>query len=67
MDATHRSNATNNGTSVTLNKKDALKTFRETTTARGAERVEAWRQYVEQLHREGRISNKQRETWHLPS
>lgn len=66
MEATHRSNARANG-AVTLNKKDALKAFRETTVARGVARVEAWRQYVDQLHRDGRISGKQRETWHLPS
>lgn len=62
----HRSNARTSDT-VTLNKKDALKAFRAETTAKGTERVEAWRRYVEQLHREGRITNKQRETWHLPS
>lgn len=64
MEATHRSNAKSQ--SVSFTKKDALKIFRETTTVRGPERVEAWRQYVESLHREGRISGKQRETWHLP-
>ena len=65
MEATHRSNARTS--TVTLNKKDVLKSWRQTTTARGTARIEAWRAHVEQLFKEGRISAKQRETWHLPA
>lgn len=65
MEATHRSNAKASPTG--LNKKVALAEFRAKTKVKGTERIEAWRLYVEELFKAGRISAKQRETWHLPS